>query len=210
MIMLQKLVIEITNFFAMNAKNSSEKDIVGLLKSVPLGKENFVSRKIKKIPKERALKKALSTISDNALKEIKDCISNAYFEIEWKIDSGLFYEKDAEVGKQYLNGNMHSEIIGPDYGSFKSDELRLGLFLLEPNVFYPDHQHKAPELYLNLTGGTQWRFESTVWRTKNAGSVIYNQPFRVHAMKTTKFPFLSVWCWPSKSAEKCIIVPRCP
>ena len=57
----------------------------------------------------------------------------------------------------YLNGNMHAELIGPNDGFFKSDELKLGIFLLEQNIFYKDHKHAAPEIYLNLTNGIKWR-----------------------------------------------------
>ena len=104
---------------------------------------------------------------------------------------------------------MHSEIIGPKNGSFISDELRLGLFLLECRVFYRDHKHEAPELYLNLTEGTDWRFDGMCWQEKKSGSIVFNKPYRVHAMRTNKFPLLSVWCWPTNSLKKCIVVhPR--
>ena len=209
MILLQKLVVEIIKFFDQNVTNASERAVVEQLKSVSLRNEDFVSPKVKKIPKERALKEALSTMSEAGLKNIRECIWEAYSEIQWNIDSGLFYEKDSGIGQQYLNGNMHTEFIGSKHGAFKSDELRLGLFLLEPNIFYQDHKHEAPELYLNLTKGTEWRFEKTPWQEKDSGSIIYNEPFRVHAIKTNRLPFLSVWCWPKNSVKKCIVVPQC-
>ena len=210
MILLQRLVIEIINFFEQNVTNASERGVVEHLKSISLNHENFVSVEVQKIPKETALKKALLTISDSSLKNIRKSIYKAYSEIQWNIDSGLFYEKDSGIGQEYLNSNMHTELIGPENGAFKSDELRLGLFLLEPNTFYPDHKHAAPELYLNLTKGTEWRFEGMSWQEKASGSIIYNEPFCVHAMKTTRLPFLSVWCWPKNSKKKCIVVPQCP
>ena len=209
MILLQKLVVEIIKFFDQNVTNASERAVVEQLKSCSLRNEDFVSPKVKKIPKERALKEALSTMSEAGLKNIRECIWEAYSEIQWNIDSGLFYEKDSGIGQQYLNGNMHTEFIGSKNGAFKSDELRLGLFLLEPNIFYQDHKHEAPELYLNLTKGTEWRFEKTPWQEKDSGSIIYNEPFRVHAIKTNRLPFLSVWCWPKNSVKKCIVVPQC-
>ena len=210
MILLQRLVIEIINFFEQNVTNASERGVVDHLKSISLNHENFVSLEMQKIPKEIALKKALLTISDSSLKNIRECIYKAYSEIQWNIDSGLFYENDSGIGQEYLNGNMHTEFIGPKKGAFKSDELRLGLFLLEPNTFYPDHKHEAPELYLNLTKGTEWRFEGMSWQEKDSGSIIYNEPFCVHAIKTSSLPFLSVWCWPKNSIKKCIVVPQRP
>ena len=125
-------------------------------------------------------------------------------ELYWNIDNGSFYEKNSEVGVRYLNGNMNTELIGPESGSFQSNELRLGLFLLEANIFYKDHQHQAPELYINLTDNTLWRFGNSNWERKNAGSIIYNKPFQVHAMKINNDPFLSIWCWPYNSSKKCV------
>ena len=37
---------------------------------------------------------------------------------------------------------------------------------------------------------------------------LFNDPFRVHAMKVNETPFLSVWCWPYNSSKKCILVPK--
>ena len=128
--------------------------------------------------------------------------------MQWNIDCGLFYDDNAEVGEPYLSGNMHTELIGPENGSFQSDELRLGLFLLEPYIFYKDHKHEAPELYLNLTKGTDWRFEETIWQEKGSGSIVYNEAFRVHAMRTKQNPFLSVWCWSTNPITKCVVVNR--
>ena len=128
--------------------------------------------------------------------------------MKWNIDNGSFYEKNSGIGKHYLKGNMNSELIGPINGSFKSNEFRLGLFLLEPNIFYKDHKHEAPELYLNLTNGTHWRFRNRTWQEKSAGSIIYNKSNMVHAMRVNEVPFLSIWCWPYNSSKKCVLVPR--
>ena len=103
---------------------------------------------------------------------------------------------------------MNTELIGPRFGHFKSEELRLGLFLLEPNIFYKDHKHEAPELYINLTNGTEWRFGNSGWQFQEPGSIIYNEPFREHAMRVNENPFLSIWCWPKNSSSECILVPR--
>ena len=103
---------------------------------------------------------------------------------------------------------MNSELIGPRFGHFKSEELRLGLFLLEPNIFYKDHKHEAPELYINLTNGTEWRFGNSGWEFQEPGSIIYNEPFKEHAMRVNENPFLSIWCWPKNSSSECILVPR--
>ena len=127
-------------------------------------------------------------------------------DLNWRIDNGLFYNKNSKIGYDYLNGNMHTEIIGPINGFFKFNDFRLGLFLLEPNILYKDHRHEAPELYINLTENTSWRFNFKEWIKMDSGSIIYNEPFKIHGMKVNEIPFLSVWCWPYNSSKKCEIV----
>ena len=103
---------------------------------------------------------------------------------------------------------MNAEMIGPEYGFYKSKELRLGLFLLEKHIFYRDHKHATPEVYLNLTPGSNWRFEDLSWKKKQPGSIIYNGPNRTHAIKIGSVPFLSIWCWPKGLDEQCSLVKR--
>ena len=57
MILLQRLVIEIINFFEQNVTNAPERGVVEHLKSISLTHENFVIAEVQKIPKETALKK---------------------------------------------------------------------------------------------------------------------------------------------------------
>ena len=45
MMLLQRLVIGIINFLEHNVRSSSEKAVLEQLKAVPLGNENFVSKK---------------------------------------------------------------------------------------------------------------------------------------------------------------------
>ena len=204
----KKLIIEIINFLNKNAKSYSEKKILKLLKNFPLTKKYYTYPNSNVPPKEKSLQKALSDKNSKTISLIKKTISDALPELYWNIDNGSFYEKNSEVGVRYLNGNMNTELIGPESGSFQSNELRLGLFLLEANIFYKDHQHQAPELYINLTDNTLWRFGNYNWERKNAGSIIYNKPFQVHAMKINNDPFLSIWCWPYNSSNKCSLVPK--
>ena len=69
-------------------------------------------------------------------------------------------------------------------------------------------KHEAPELYINLTNGTEWRFGNSGWQFQEPGSIIYNEPFKEHAMRVNENPFLSIWCWPKNSSSECILVPR--
>tara|TARA_B100000029_G_scaffold510494_1_gene602108 strand:- start:414 stop:1064 length:651 start_codon:yes stop_codon:yes gene_type:complete len=204
----KKLIIEIVNFINTNANTCQEKNILNILKKFSLTKNNYTYPNYNSPPKIKSLQKALSNIQLKKLFPVKKAILSALPELNWKIDNGSFYDKHSEVGLSYLNGNMNTELIGPERGSFKSHELRLGLFLLEPNIFYRDHKHEAPELYINLTNNILWRFNNSKWKKKDAGNIIFNEPFQVHAMKINNDPFLSIWCWPYNSSKKCILVPK--
>ena len=202
------LIIEITSFLNKKLKNKAQREILNTLKNIPLEKKNYNLQNPNTPPKRNSLQKALKSIKSKPLIPLRKSIVLALNEMRCNIDNGSFYEKNAGIGKHYLNGNMNSELIGPINGSFKSNEFRLGLFLLEPNIFYKDHKHEAPELYLNLTNGTHWRFSNRIWKEKNAGSIIYNEPNMVHAMKVNEIPFLSIWCWPYNSSKKCVLIPK--
>ena len=206
--MVKNLLWEIVKFLQINIKGQEESEILAML-SLAVSESAQYSHQIPNTPpKEESLLTALNLINNDKLLPIKNSLFSAINQLKWHIDDGLFYETNSEIGKGYLNGNMHTELIGPKNGVFKHDDLRLGLFLLEPKIFYKDHKHEAPELYINLSNGTSWRFETMKWVNKKAGSIIYNKPFRVHAMKVSSQPFLAVWCWPNNSLKKCIVVHR--
>ena len=206
--LVKNLILEIISFLENNLETKSEKKILKDIKDISLREDNFGYRIPNFPPKERALSDAISSIESSELLGIKESLERVIGDLRWNIDDGDFYEKDSEIGESYLLGNMNCELVGPTLGAFRSKELRLGLFLLEENIFYKDHKHKAAELYLNLTNGTQWRFGDLIWENKQAGSIVFNKPYDIHAMKVGSKPFLSIWCWPTSSGEKCILVPQ--
>ena len=205
---IKNLIIEIIKYLDNNQIYKGHKKISIDLKKIPLERINFNKLDSNTPPKKNALLKALDTINNPSLISIKESINLSLKSLRWNIDNGLYYDKDCDVGSDYLFGNMNTELIGPVNGHFKSKELKLGLFLLEPEIFYKDHKHEASELYINLTSGTKWRFNNSEWQSKSAGSIIYNEPYKVHAMKVGKDPFLSIWCWPKNSSKKCVLVPK--
>ena len=206
-VIFRKLITEIVKYIEVNSSNENSVQILESIKRIELNEKNKKVEHSKNLLKSQSLKYALSTIVSNDLLGIKSSILSVVGQLNWSVDKGEFYEKNSGVGTGYLNGNMNTELIGPEKGFFRSDELRLGLFFLESDTFYTDHMHAAPELYLTLTNSTKWRFGKKTWRQKPAGSIIYNEPFRPHAMVVGSIPFLTVWCWPINSKEKCILVP---
>ena len=205
---IKNLILEIIFYLEKKKLNSNENQIYKDLKNLQLNRENYKNLEQNNPPKKESLYRALDTIEDNALNPIKKNIRLSLKSLKWNVDNGTYYEKDCDIGNDYLMGNMNTELVGPKNGHFVSKELKLGLFQLEPNIFYKDHKHEAPELYVNLTPGTKWRFNNSKWICKRPGSIIYNEPFKVHAMKIGENPFLSIWCWPKNSTKKCILIPK--
>ena len=160
------------------------------------------------LPEEHAelLDQSIAGIRDPDLQPIAEQIGLAKNQLSWRIDNGLFYSQQADVGQGYLNGNMHTEFIGPNGCVFEDDEFRLGLFLLAPKTLYRDHAHAAPELYFNLTGPCGWRFNKGEWRDFAAGSLVWNPEGQAHATRTYDQPFLSVYSWTRHVNDLCYVV----
>lgn len=100
-----------------------------------------------------------------------------------------------EIGKAFADGHTFATLIGE--GSFHhAEDFDLGLFIIAPNVLYPDHHHAAPELYVPLTGPHGWRFlpdENFKWLEANVP--VWNEPWAPHATQTGNVPFLCIFCW---------------
>lgn len=101
---------------------------------------------------------------------------------------------DEILGHGFCANYGWAEVIGRD-GFFAGDDFRLGFFLLGPNRHYLGHHHPAPELYLPLTGPSEWQQGKGEFVTKAAGEAIWHAPHVVHATKTGLEPLLALWCW---------------
>lgn len=94
----------------------------------------------------------------------------------------------------YFDDWAFTQVIGPD-GLFTADDLMLGMFAMGPNVFYPKHNHAAPELYYQLTGEHKWQAGDGPWTTRASPVMIWHEAYEVHATETLAEPFLSIWMW---------------
>ena len=161
------------------------------------------------LPEERSglLDQAIACITDPNLRPVAEQIIRARNRLTWRVDDGLYYPEEANVGRAYLDGNMHTELIGPNGCVFRDNDFSLGLFMLAPKTFYRDHDHAAPELYYNLTGPCGWRFNKGKWQDFAAGSLVWNPEGQVHAMRTYDQSFLSIFSWTSKVDSLCRVVP---
>lgn len=94
----------------------------------------------------------------------------------------------------FLDNHANATIVGED-GLEQSDRVRMGVSLLAPNTFYPDHRHPPEEVYIALSAGS-WRQNDGPWRSPGPGGLIYNPPDIVHAMQAGDTPLLAIWTLP--------------
>ncbi len=135
-----------------------------------------------------------------SLAAVGRALAEADGSLEWRVDDGRYYPPGAGVSESYRSGNMHTVLA-------EGDDLAMGLFLLTPEVDYLDHAHAAPELYVDLTGGSDWRFAHGDWVPVAAGSTVFNEPHAVHATRTGRTPWLSFWAWLGDIDQPCRVVP---
>jgi hypothetical protein len=86
------------------------------------------------------------------------------------------------------------ELLGTR-GPFACDRMALGVLLLGPGRHYPAHRHVAEEIYVPLTGGTEWRAGDADFAQRDAGAAIHHARNVPHAMRTRTHPLLALYLW---------------
>jgi hypothetical protein len=95
----------------------------------------------------------------------------------------------------FMDDYTFAQIIGPS-GVYPGDDFMMGLFVIGPKQFYPDHFHAAPEFYWLFSGPTQWRFSAHgPWVVKKAGELHWNKSYDSHAIRTSNVPLFALWAW---------------
>ena len=94
------------------------------------------------------LKKVLENISGE-MGHFADYVASLSNQVQW-------YEASRGVPEFFEGGYSFSVIIG-DSGLVPSQDIRMGLYLQNPNVDYPCHAHEAEEYYLIVSGCGSWQ-----------------------------------------------------
>lgn len=102
--------------------------------------------------------------------------------------------READFGKVFIDNYGWLEVFGTR-GHFVNEEVAAGLLILGPDIVYPDHHHVAEEIYIPLTGGTEWRMGDGGFRLRAPGEVIHHASGVSHAMRTGKEPLLALYLW---------------
>ena len=105
-------------------------------------------------------------------------------------------------------GTRHDKVLKQAIGGcgYRHPNFSMGIFMLGPRTLYRDHNHPAPELYLNLSEKSGWRLGANEWRDYKAGSVIWIPSGASHATRVYDQPFISIWCWLEKVNSICKLV----
>ncbi len=100
----------------------------------------------------------------------------------------------ADFGQGFIENYGWLELFGTR-GHFVNDEVAAGLLILGPAIVYPDHHHIAEEIYIPLTGGTEWRMGEGDFRGREAGEVVHHASNVSHAMRTGQEPLMALYLW---------------
>lgn len=100
----------------------------------------------------------------------------------------------SDFGEAFLQNYGWLEVFGTR-GHFANEEVAAGLLILGPGITYPDHHHIAEEIYIPLTGGTEWRMGEGGFHTRQAGEIIHHASNVSHAMRTGSEALLALYIW---------------
>lgn len=101
---------------------------------------------------------------------------------------------EADFGRHFIDNYGWLELFGTR-GHFFNEAVAGGFLVLGPDVIYPDHHHIAEEIYVPVTGGTEWRMGEGGFRPRAAGEVIHHASNVNHAMRTGGEPLLALYVW---------------
>ncbi len=100
----------------------------------------------------------------------------------------------SDFGPRFIDNYGWLEVFGTR-GHFVNDTIAGGFLILGPDIEYPDHHHVAEEVYIPLTGGTDWRMDGGRWGMRAAGEIIHHASNVSHAMRTGDEPLLAFYLW---------------
>jgi len=91
----------------------------------------------------------------------------------------------------FADAHANAVILG-DGGIEDRGDVRVGVSLLAPDTFYPDHRHPPEEVYVVLSEG-EWRQEANPWHAPGPGGMVHNPPNVLHSMRAGPQPLLAIW-----------------
>jgi quercetin dioxygenase-like cupin family protein len=163
---------------------ASDRIFAALRTTSPPGERSGAAR----LPVCRHLAAALEHVGRQSgpVRALADAFAVIEPQLDWKVRNG------AEAhGAPFLNGHANATLVGSEGLEIRSD-IWIGVSLLAPHTRYPDHRHPPEEIYVVLSDG-EWRQGNDPWHEPGIGSLVYNPPNIVHAMRSSERPLLALW-----------------
>lgn len=112
-----------------------------------------------------------------------------------------------EIGEAFATGHAFASLVGEE-APLQARDFDLGLLLIAPHLLYRDRCHRAPELYVPLTGPHGWRFgPGRPLVLKPAHVPVWNDPWRPHLTKVGPVPFLAIFGWTRDVNDPARVLP---
>ena len=204
---IQALIGSIIDYLQAHKANMRGVDLtLDKLASMDLSDERLIDLPPRGTRHDEVLKNAIAGIVAPELQKIADCLKAAQNDLVWQEDNAQFYPPGADLGERYTECNLLTLLIGPDACGHHHPDFCLGIFMLGQRTLYRDHNHDAPELYLNLSEKSGWRFGTHEWQDYPAGSLIWNAAGDTHATRVYDQPFISVFVWLENVHALCNLV----
>ena len=147
---IQPLIQSIIQFLEAHREDVRGVDLtLEKLATMDLTGEQLIDTPPQGTRHDKTLTDAISGISASELHDIANCLTAAKDDLVWREDNAQYYPPGADLGDGYKKCNLHSLLIGPDACGYHHPDFNLGIFMLGPRTLYRDHNHDAPELYLN-------------------------------------------------------------
>lgn len=103
-------------------------------------------------------------------------------------------------------GHAYCMIAGHG-GLLPASRVMLGLFLIAPDMFYPNHAHAADEFYYVLAGQAAWQKSGGVFETVGPGGLVVMPSMEPHAIRTGAEPVLILWAWSGDLHGRFVYLP---
>jgi hypothetical protein len=155
-------------------------------------------------PRHDELQPAFALAQQQGAGDVIDRLSEAQDYLDW-----VSYDSypAAEIGTLFPRQHLFTSLIAlvdPNW----SHDFDFGLLWIAPQTLYRDHQHAAPELYLPLTGPSQWRFSpERPWIERQAGELVWNAANVSHATLVTSAPLLCLYAWTADVDAPARVIP---
>jgi mannose-6-phosphate isomerase-like protein (cupin superfamily) len=103
-----------------------------------------------------------------------------------------FY-RETPLTRPFLNDFGVIELVGPK-SPLQMENVVAGIFLLGPHTTYPEHRHRADEVYTVVSGQVHVLVDDIPHNVR-AGQSQYVPSGAVHALRTGAEPMLALYTW---------------